>query len=95
MAKPNFAIDSKGDFGKFLFDPDRKIPDAHLEEVCKPGKGQATCRYLCQGAKGMMCAKHTPMKVHLDKFAADKTMTATGDNCEGLPKPTVEESETE
>ena len=94
MAKPNFAIDANGNFGQFLVDPNRKIPLAHLESVCNPGKGQATCRYLCRGPKGMVCAKHTSMRPHLDKFALEGTMTARGDNCDGLGEmPAASETE--
>ena len=84
MVRPNFALDADGRFGEFLLDPKRKIPLAHLENTCKPGKGQATCRYICQGPKGMVCAKHTPMRPHLDKYAAGGTLTARGDNCTGM-----------
>jgi hypothetical protein len=60
----------------------------HVKNFCKPGKGNACCRYLVISANGFECVKDTDMKAYLDARVAMETMVARGDNCEGK---TVEE----
>lgn len=57
------------------------MPD-HLANVCRFGEGAATCRYLTMG-DGFRCGKSSPpVRASIDARAA--TMTAQGDNCDGL-----------
>lgn len=58
------------------------IPTEHFHDVCKPGHGPLTCRYITAGADGICCEKHTPLGRTLDARVAQ--MNAKGDNCEGL-----------
>ena len=60
----------------------------HVKNFCKPGKGNACCRYLVIGTMGFECVKQTDMKEYLDARVAMETMIARGDNCSGK---TVEE----
>ena len=55
----------------------------HVENVCKPGKGGDTCRYLVMGAEGWECVKNAPMSVLLDARVESESIVARGDNCEG------------
>jgi len=56
----------------------------HVENVCQPGKGGKTCRYLIMGAKGWECAKHTGLATLLDARVESESMVARGNNCEGV-----------
>lgn len=78
------VVDTKGEMGDFLSDPNRKIPNAHLNSVCKLYEKHETCRYICLYPIGFVCAKKTPMKKMLDQRVAEGKMTARSDNCEGL-----------
>lgn len=56
----------------------------HVKNVCKIGKGNACCRYLVVGPKGLECVKHIQeMKEHLDEKVTGMTIVARGDNCDG------------
>jgi len=55
----------------------------HVRNVCKPGKGGDTCRYLVMGADGWECAKHSSLAALLDARVASESIVARGDNCEG------------
>lgn len=59
------------------------ISDNHIDEVCKIGRGHDCCRYLTMGPGGFHCAKFGEHSTLLDKRAADKTMVARGNNCDG------------
>ncbi len=55
----------------------------HVITVCKPGAGPQTCRYLgMSSGRGWVCYKHTGLRARIDQRV--ETMTAQGDNCEGL-----------
>ena len=60
-----------------------EITNERLMEICKMGMGKQCCRYIIVDPdEGFVCAKGTPLQVTLD--ANVLTMTAQGDNCEGL-----------
>ena len=63
-----------------------KISFRHLHEVCLPGRGKDTCRYITCGSGGFECAKHTGIGKHLDNRVAQNTITAQADNCGGREK---------
>ena len=80
---PNQAIDFQGVMNEYLCDEKRKIPQTHLDCVCKKNiKG--ACRYICLVPQGYVCTKKTPIKESLDKMVIENKMSAKGDNCEGL-----------
>lgn len=54
----------------------------YVKNTCKIGQGSDCCRYLVMG-RGLECANHGNMKKILDKKAADNTMVAISQNCEG------------
>ena len=58
------------------------IPEEHVKNVCKVGKGAECCRYITMGADGWSCEKLTSLAAVIDKRAA--TMNAKGDNCAGI-----------
>lgn len=62
------------------------IPKKYVNEVCKIGKGNDSCRYLVSGHYGFECAKHTMIAPQLDRRVKEKTLTARGDNCKGWSK---------
>ena len=78
------AIDLRGDLGDYFLDKARKIPNAHLESVCKIHQKEKTCRYIALNVEGLFCSKKTPMRQILDDRVKKNQMTAQGDNCEGL-----------
>lgn len=57
----------------------------HAKDVCLLGRGHDCCRYLVCGPQGFECSKHSEMREYIDKRVAQKTFTARGDNCDGLP----------
>lgn len=62
---------------------DEKLTEEHVANVCRPGAGAETCRYLTAGAKGFECAKDTGLAFTLDERVKRGEMTACGDNCPG------------
>lgn len=60
-----------------------QISDAHMQAVCRPGKGAKTCRYLGMGTQGVECLKHSQFRATLDRRAMLGLMSARGDNCPG------------
>ena len=60
------------------------IPDETFHNVCKPGAGAATCRYIIASGAGIECAKHTAVARVIDQRVAANDFTARGDNCPGL-----------
>jgi hypothetical protein len=63
-----------------------KFTDEYRNEVCKIGQGHDCCRFLTMG-RDFECAKHTSLRTLLDNRVAERSMTARGDNCEGVFKP--------
>lgn len=57
----------------------------HLADVCKLGKGAATCSFLTMGGGGFECAKGTAFEAAIRQRWAAGTMGAKGDNCSGPP----------
>lgn len=53
----------------------------YAKATCKIGQGNACCRYLTAGPKGLECEKHTSLRATID--ARVHMMVAQGDNCEG------------
>ena len=60
------------------------LPKSHVEQVCKPGKDEETCKYLGIGRDGWICMKLlTDLKPTIDFRSASGQMIAQGDNCPG------------
>jgi predicted metal-binding protein len=60
-----------------------EIDEAHVTQVCRPGEGAATCRYLLRAPGAWVCAKHTALQAGLDERVVQETIVARGDNCPG------------
>lgn len=60
---------------------DHLVDITYVKDVCKPGYGSATCRYLVAGGQGFECAKLTSLKSVIDSRV--NQMHAKGDNCDG------------
>jgi hypothetical protein len=61
------------------------IPMDHFKEVCRPGEGAATCRYIVAGSGGIECAKHqSGLREQINRRVAAGAFVAQSDNCEGL-----------
>ena len=75
-------------------DPVAVTDEKHLDEVCLPGKGHKSCRYLAMmPGSGMSCAKGSNFQSAIDERAAG--MRAQGNNCSGPPdyKSSLQDSE--
>lgn len=60
------------------------ISKDHLDNVCRPGEGPATCAFLTmEPGSGMVCAKGGPVEPTILIRLAAGTMNAQGDNCPG------------
>jgi hypothetical protein len=60
------------------------LSEKQVTEVCKMGRDKETYSYLAIG-NGFICAKKNPgVKALIDQRRAQGTMTAMGDNCEGI-----------
>ena len=79
-----YSIDFQNQLNDYLLDPDRKIPKAHLDTVCKIYHKKNTCRYISLSSIGYVCMKKSPAKEQLDKWVNNGNMSAKADNCEGL-----------
>lgn len=68
-----------------------KIIGGHrITELCRPGRGADTCRFLMGGPDGWECGKHQEFfRQELDRRHEAGSMVARGDNCEGLGGPSV------
>jgi hypothetical protein len=55
-----------------------------VRQICQPGKGPITCRYLTMKPAGWHCAKLTALRTFLDIRTERGEQTARGDNCEGV-----------
>ncbi len=71
---------------KKLFETLLAFPtEEQVKNVCQPGQGEKTCRYLTAGGRPLWyCAKASSLKAALDERVAKGTMKARGDNCGGL-----------
>ncbi len=57
----------------------------HVQTVCKPGQGAATCRFLSMMPDGVYkCEKFASLGRYLNYRAESGDLTAQGDNCEGV-----------
>jgi len=60
----------------------------HVAEVCRPGEGKLTCRYLTVSGMppaGFVCGKlDAKVKHTIDSRVRDGKFNAQGDNCEGV-----------
>ncbi len=61
-----------------------ELTDARVKDTCKMGQGEACCRFLTIGDDGWSCAKLTLLAGHMNPRVAMNTMTARGDNCDGV-----------
>jgi hypothetical protein len=59
------------------------LDDDYVEDTCKPGQQEKTCRYLLMGPGGWQCGKLSDLKTYIDQRVSAGTMIARGDNCEG------------
>lgn len=62
----------------------------HVRDVCRPGDGTRTCRYLVGdilgGDGGLHCARLDPeLAARIDRRVADGTFVAQAINCPGRP----------
>lgn len=71
------------DLEKTTAPPLERLTGQHVTDICRPGEGTATCRYLTMSAKGWSCRKHTLLADTLDSRVIAETIIARGDNCEG------------
>jgi hypothetical protein len=55
-----------------------------IRTLCRPGQGQATCRYFVMTSRGYECAKLSGWQRVIDAKCAAGTATAYGDNCPGI-----------
>jgi len=79
-----YGVDFNDQLGDYLLDENRKIPKAHLADVCKIEQKEKTCRYISLSKIGYVCMKKSPAKNKLDDLVKEKNMVANADNCEGL-----------
>ena len=77
------GIETRGDFDSDFQDCG-KIDQDTLNNICKIGKKEKTCRYVMLCSFGYICAKSSPIATVLDKSVNENKMVAKGDNCEGL-----------
>lgn len=68
----------------------------HVRDVCRPGDGARTCRYLTGelpmfgGGSGLHCARFYPaLAARIDERVAEGTMVAQAINCPGKPYEAV------
>ena len=59
------------------------LDDDYVENICKIGQQEKTCRYLLMGPHGWCCGKLSHLKEYFDQRVANGAMLARGDNCEG------------
>ena len=70
-----YSIDFQNQLDDYLSDERRKIPEAHLNSVCKKDQKNA-CRYIGLCQIGFVCAKKTPIKPRLDDLAKNTKFSA-------------------
>lgn len=81
----DLVCDLQNIHGKLLGKHLSQFPsEERVKEVCKPGNGDKTCRYLTMGTRGWSCAKASSLKKTLDEKVVTNQMHAKGDNCDGL-----------
>ena len=81
-------VDQTGALDPFLGDSERLIPQEHLQKVCNIGTEHKACRYAGITLQGWVCAKHTPLKVQLDRrVEVGISKRNLGDNCDGFGSP--------
>lgn len=61
-----------------------KFNDDYRKAVCRIGQGADCCRYLTLSAMGWDCERNTTLGIVLDFKAECGSITAKGQNCEGL-----------
>ncbi len=59
------------------------LPEDHVNTVCKIGKESETCRFLTM-SPGFTCGKFSSIRGAIDERFSAGSLTATGDNCEGI-----------
>ena len=65
-----------------MADPTRLVPAEHVRAICKIGQGAECCRFLVTFELGFECAKYSDLHDTIQSRVA--SMTAKGDNCDGL-----------
>lgn len=53
----------------------------YIKNICRPGKGVNSCKFLIVGEKGYFCGKTDPKT----RNKINKTNARGADNCEGQP----------
>jgi hypothetical protein len=84
---PPFIGTSFENLDTYELKPQDLLTEEHVNNVCKPAKGNITCRYLTIGGRsGFECAKvsgDTSLAHHIDERVKSKEMSARGNNCGG------------
>lgn len=79
------AIDLKDFMKEVVENTKLRIDEGHLNNICKLGNKNNTCRYILMGPEGQfVCAKHTKMRQVLDDLVENESIEARGNNCQGL-----------
>jgi hypothetical protein len=60
-----------------------QLSEQQVKDLCKAGKGEATCSFLTMGGSGMCCSKGSVFEAVIRERRP--TMRAKGDNCSGPP----------
>ncbi len=74
-----------GKLAKYICDPDRAIPPAHVNKVCKD-RLKGNCRYLLKTPACHVCTKHTPLRPIVDQRVEEGKHGTGADNCPGFGK---------
>lgn len=95
---PDFAVDCYEIDGMELCEPcampyltksrhPEPIDDKRATDICKKGRGAATCAFLCMipSTTSFACAKHSTIEDNLRQRLQEGSMRAKSDNCSGPP----------
>ena len=70
-----------------------KLSEDHIQNVCKSGKGEATCSFLgVVPGTGFSCLKGTSIEAIIFQRRATGEMKAQGNNCSGPPNFTSKDN---
>jgi len=61
-----------------------KLTESHVQNVCKPGQEEKSCRFLSMGGSGFTCLKFSSLTETLNNKVSKGEMTAKGNNCNSL-----------
>ena len=60
------------------------VSETTIEEICQPGIGKGTCRFLIFDGE-FCCSKGSNFQSQIELRFEEGTMVACGDNCSGPP----------